>query len=137
MKLATKCATAVLSSVLLLPVPGRGIQHVPAQQSKEQKRPATESREDYQKRMQTKLDELGRQISALEAKPETQANQARQELRGQLRELSRQHQATARQYEALKQESQETWEKMKPKMDAALDELDKAYRNLASRCPEH
>jgi len=48
-------------------------------------------------------------------------------------ELTQQHQATARQYEELKQEGQEAWKKMKPQMDAAVDELNKAYERLASR----
>lgn len=137
MKLASKFACAVLSSILILPGSPWGIQQVQAQQSKEETRNATESREQYQKRIQERLDKLGRQISALEAKEETEANGARQQLRKQLRELTRQHQAAARQYEELKQESQEAWEKAKPKMDAAVDELEKAYRDLASRFQEH
>ena len=130
MRPVAKCATVVLISGLLLPVL---IQHAPAQQSKEQTRLATESREQYQKRIQAKLDELSRQISALEAREESQADQARLELRKQLKELTQQHQATARQYDELKQEGQEAWKKMKPQMDAAVDELNKAYERLASR----
>jgi len=137
MRSAAKCATAVLSIALLRPVPDHGAQHVPAQQSKEQTRPATESREQYQKRIQAKLDELGREISALEAREETQADQARRELRKQLKELTQQHQATARQYEELKQEGQEAWKKVKPQMDAAVDQLEKAYERFASRFQEH
>jgi peptidoglycan hydrolase CwlO-like protein len=137
MKLAITCAAVVLFSVQILPVPDWGIQHVLAQQSKEQTRPAVESREQYQKRIQAKLDELGRQISTLEAKEETQADQARRELRKELKELTQEHQATARQYEELKQEGQEAWKKMKPQMDATLDELEKAYERLASRLQEH
>src|SRR6516162_3367102 len=109
MRSAAKCATAVLSIALLGPVPD--------QQSKEQTRPATESREQYQKRIQAKLDELGREISALETREEAQADQAQRELRKQLKELTQQHQATARQYEELKQEGQEAWKKVKPQMD--------------------
>jgi len=134
MRPAAKCATAVLCIVLLLPVLGWGTQHAPTQQSKEQARPATESREQYQKRIGAKLDELGRQISALEAKEEAQADQARRGLR---KELTQQHQAAARQYEELKQEGEEAWKKMKPQVDAALDELEKAYDRLASRFQEH
>ena len=52
-------------------------------------------------------------------------------------ELTQRHQATARQYEELKQEGQEAWKKMKPQMDAAVDELNKAYERLASRFQEH
>ena len=130
MRPVAKCATVVLISGLLLPVL---IQHAPAQQSKEQTRPGTESREQYQKRIQAKLDELSQQISALEAREESQADQARRELRKQLKELTQQHQATARQYDELKQEGQEAWKKMKPQMDAAVDELNKAYERLASR----
>ena len=137
MRSAAKCATAVLSIALLGPVPDHGAQHVPAQQSKEQTRPATESREQYQKRIQAKLDEPGREISALETREEAQADQARRELRKQLKELTQQHQATARQYEELKQEGQEAWKQVKPQMDAALDELEKAYERLASRFQEH
>ncbi len=137
MKPAITCVAAVLFSVQILPVSGWGIQHVPAQQSKEETRPATESREQYQKRIQAKLEELNRLISALVAREETQAAQARRELRKQLKELSQQHQATARQYEELKQDGQEAWKKMKPQMDAALDELEKAYEGLASRFQEH
>lgn len=136
MKLTVKCATAVLS-VLISPISDLGTQRAPAQHSKEQTGPAAESRDQYQKRIQAKLDELGRQISALEAKEEAQANQARRELRKQLNELTRQHQAVGRQYEGLKQDSQEVWKKTKPKMDAALDELEKECRNLASRFQEH
>jgi chromosome segregation ATPase len=136
MKLAAKCAAAILSAMLILPVSGWGILHGLTPQSKEQNPPAKESREEYQIRILTKLDELNRQISDLEAKEETQADQARREVRKQLRQLNRQYQTAARQYEELKRESQETWEKMKPKMDTALDELEKAYRNLAARFQE-
>ncbi len=134
---ATKCAAAVLFGVLILPVSDGGIQRVPTQQSKEETRSGTESREQYQKRIQAKLGELNRQISALEAREETQADQARRQLRTQLKELTQQHEATARQYEELKQDGQEAWKKMKPQMDAALDELEKAYDRLASRFQEH
>ncbi len=137
MTLAMKCATAVLLGVLAFPISELGIQRAPAQHSKEQTGPAAESRDQYQKRIQAKLDQLGRQISALEAKEEAEANQARRDLKKQLNELTRQHQAAARQYEELKQESQEAWEKTKPKMNAALDELEKECRNLASRFQEH
>jgi DNA repair exonuclease SbcCD ATPase subunit len=137
MKPAITRAAAVLFSALILPVPDWGIQRVLAQQSREETRSGAESREQYQKQIQAKLDELNRQISALEAKEETQADQARRELRKQLRELTQQHQATARQYEELKQDGQEAWKKMKPQMDAALDELEKAYQRLASRFQEH
>ena len=106
---------------LLVPVLDWGTQHVLAQQSKEQSRCATESREQYQKRIQAKVDELGQQISMLGAKEEAQADQTRRELRKQLKELTQQNQATARQYEELKQEGQDAWKKMKPQMDAALD----------------
>ena len=137
MKPVITCAAAALFGVLILPVSDGGIQHAPDQQSKEETRPAAESKEQYQKRIQAKLDELGRQIAALETKEEAQADQARGELRKQLKELTQQHQATARQYEELKQEGQEAWKKMKPKMDAALDELERAYEKLASRFQEH
>jgi hypothetical protein len=137
MKPTTKCATAVLFGVLILPASNWGIQHSPAQHSQQLTRPATESREQYHKRIQEKLDELGSQISTLEAKEEAQADQARRKLTRQLKDLTRQHQTAARQYEELKQQSQEAWEKAKPKMDAALDELEKAYQNLASRFQEH
>jgi len=130
MRPVAKRASVVLIGGLLLQLL---IQHAPAQQSKEQTRLATESREQYQKRIQAKLDELSRQISALEAREESQADQARRELRKQLKELTQQHQATARQYDELKQEGQEAWKKMKPQMDAAVDELNKAYERLASR----
>ena len=96
MKLAITCSAAVLFGVLTLPVLAWGTR-APAQESKEQARSATESREQYQKRLQAKLDELGRQISALEARAEAQGDQAHQELRKQLKELTQQHQATARQ----------------------------------------
>jgi DNA repair exonuclease SbcCD ATPase subunit len=137
MNAATACAAGVVVGVLTLAVPDWGIQHAPAQQSREETRSGAESREQYQKRIQAKLDELNRQISALEAKEETQADQARRELRKQLKELTQQHQATAGQYEELKQDGQEAWKKMKPQMDAALDELEKAYERLASRFQEH
>jgi Skp family chaperone for outer membrane proteins len=134
---STMCAVAALLGVLILLGSGWQGQHVPAEQSKEQARPATESRDQYQKRIQAKLDELGRQISALEAGAEAQGDQARQELRKQLKGLTQQHQATARQYEQLKQEGQEAWKKMKPQMDAAVDELEKAYERLTARLQEH
>jgi hypothetical protein len=47
MRPVAKCAAVVLIGGLLLP---GLIQHAPAQQSKEQTRPASESREQYQKR---------------------------------------------------------------------------------------
>jgi uncharacterized NAD(P)/FAD-binding protein YdhS len=69
----------------------------------------------------------------LEAREQTQADQARRELRKQLKELTQQHQATARQYDELKQEGQEAWKKMKPPMDAAVDELNKASLKRVAR----
>jgi hypothetical protein len=137
MKPGITCAAAVLFGVLTLPVSHSGLPHALPQQSKEENRPATETRDQYQKRIQAKLDELGRQISALDARGEAQGDQACQELRKQLKELTQQHQATARQYEELKQEGQEAWKTMKPQMDAALDELGKAYERLSSRLQEH
>ena len=136
MKLAIACAAAVLFGMLILQAPEWEGHPVTAQQSKEQTRLATESREQYQKRIEAKLGELGRQISALEAKAQAQGDQTRQELRKQLKDLTQQHQSTARQYEELKLQARETWKKMKPQMDAAVDELEKEYERLASRVHE-
>jgi chromosome segregation ATPase len=136
-KRATTCAAGILFGALILALPGWGVQHAPVQQPKEDSEPATESREQYQKRIQAQLDELNRQISALAAREEKEADQARRDLRKELKELARQHQATARQYEELKQDGQEAWKKMKPQMDAALDELEKGYERLASRFQNH
>jgi hypothetical protein len=103
-----------------------------AQQPSAQKS-ATESKEQYEKRIQAKLDELDRQMKALEAKGQTEGAEARREMEREYRRFSREHRVAARQLEQLKAAGKETWEKAKPQMDAALDELERAYQKLASQ----
>jgi uncharacterized protein HemX len=133
MKHTIKSGALLLASALILALSICGIGRVSAQQqSKERRGAKTESKEEYEKKIQAKLDKLDRQIEALKAKAAAEGAQAQRQLKTQLKELDRQHQAAARQLDEVRAEGEETWQKMKPKVDAALDELEKAYQKVAS-----
>jgi hypothetical protein len=119
---------AVLTVLLSIPAGERALARQPPEHSSN-----AESREEYQRRIQAKLDELSRQMKALEAQGKTEGVEAQQKLRREYRQFSNQHREAARQFEQLKAAGRESWEKARPQLEAAVDELEKAYRKLASQ----
>jgi hypothetical protein len=118
-------ALAALMTILLS-------QRAMAQQASGEKS-TTESKEEYEKKIQAKLDELDRQMKALEAQGRTEGAEAQREMEREYRQFSRQHREAARRLEQLKAAGTESWEKAKPQIDAAVDQLEKAYRKVAAQ----
>ena len=119
---------AVLIVLLSIPAGERALARQPPEHSSN-----AESRDEYQTRIQAKLDELSLRMKALEARGKTEGVEAQWKLRSEYRQFSKQHREAARQFEQLKAAGKESCEKARPQLDAAVDELEKAYRKLASQ----
>jgi predicted nucleic acid-binding Zn-ribbon protein len=89
-------------------------------------------KERYQKQVEAKLRELDREIAALK----NQAPRKRRELQNlfkrQMADLDAKREAAQDQLEKFKNTSQEAWRDAKPELDAALKNLEKAYKRAAS-----
>lgn len=133
MKPIRKSSVSLVARGLILVLSVCGIDNALAQQqAKERSSAKTESKEEYEKRIQARLDELDRQIDHLKVKAASEGTRAQKELNIQLKELDKQQQAATRQIKQLRTASADAWQKARPKLEAAMDELEKAYEKAAS-----
>ena len=87
------------------------------------------SREDYQAEIQVRLDELNQQIEALKTDAEQMVGDEinAEDVNRAIEELEARAAVATQELEALGAASAEAWEDFKPGLEAALDELEKAY----------
>ena len=87
------------------------------------------SREDYQAEIQVRLDELNQQIEALKTEAEQMIGEEinAEDINRAIAELEAQADVAAQELQALGAASAEAWEDFKPGLEAALDELEKAF----------
>lgn len=91
-----------------------------------------EQKEEYRRRVESKLKELDKQIDQLKARVEKSETKARAEFNHQIGELQKKKEVVRKGLEELKSASAEAWEMIKSRIDAALEDLEKSYDRIRS-----
>jgi biopolymer transport protein ExbD len=95
-----------------------------------------QQKEEYQKQMEARLQELDREIRELQAGAQSKATALKEESKAQfdqaLEELRNKQQAAADKLDKLKSSSGKAWEDMKSGMDSAMGDLSKAFDKARS-----
>lgn len=89
-------------------------------------------RQQYQEKIETKLHELDREITALKAEAAKQGKDAGKQIDQQLPELERKYEIARQKFEKFKNSSQGAWQDMKVGIDAAMKDLQAAYNRAAT-----
>lgn len=91
-----------------------------------------QQKEEYEKQVRTKLDELDAQVDELQARAKTEAIETKAELKEALEDFGRKREAAQKDLEKLEDAAVEGWEHMKAGMANAMEELEQAYEKAAS-----
>ena len=128
-----KTLLCIMSLFLLLVWPGcnASLNDNHPQDSREAER-ARHERQVYRDRAEAKLRELERQIDALRERLSRSTEKQRRDLDPQLAELERRREFAHQKLEKFETSSQEAWVDMKAGIDAAMDDLEAAYRRADS-----
>lgn len=96
-----------------------------------------QSKEAYQAELQARLDELNQQIEALKTDAEQMISEENKaELDQTVKELETQSAAITQQLQELGDASEAAWQDFKPGLEAALDDLEKAYQKARTHFEE-
>ncbi len=90
-------------------------------------------KQDYQKMVEAKLAEFGIHINELRAKSEKIGMELKDELNKRIDDLLKKKEVAEKYLEELKSVGTEVWKDIKPKIDAAVEALEKAYQQARSR----
>lgn len=93
---------------------------------------AKQKREMYQDEIEAKLRDLDQEIGALKTRLETDNKVDRKEADRQMAELERKRDIAHQKLEKLKTSSQEAWGDMKGGIEAAMQNLETAYKQAAA-----
>jgi hypothetical protein len=93
----------------------------------------TDSKDDYQKSAQTKLDQLSASIDDLKQKAETADAQAQGGLHQAVRDLQKQRDDLQAKLDALKNSTTDAWKDMTGGINQSLGDLQKACDRAASQ----
>ncbi len=94
-------------------------------------------REDYKKDMQEKMKSLDRKIDEMKGKAVELKEETKKEFNKGMAELREKQRAAKKEWRKVKRTAGNKWEKVKSDMDAAIQDLEKAYDKVASRFKEH
>ena len=91
-----------------------------------------QQKEEYEKQVRAKLDELDAQVDELQTKAKIEATETKAELKEALEDFRRKREAAQKDLEKLEDAAVEGWEQMKAGMANAMEELEQAYEKAAS-----
>lgn len=86
----------------------------------------------YQEQVEANLRKLDREIDALKARVPRKEGELRKQFLQQMAELDEKREAAQRELEKFKNTSQKAWQDAKPGLDAAVKDLETAYKRAAS-----
>ena len=92
----------------------------------------SQQRQKYQKDVEEELQQLRHEIDALQAKAPKNSDTLRKDFDQQMAELKRKRNVAEQKYDTIEKSSQKAWQDMKPGLDAAVRDLQEAYRRAAS-----
>ena len=93
-----------------------------------------QEKEEYQRQIETKLNELEKRIDELQVKAKEAGKEVKDEINKAVNEaeLEKKKEAAKKKLEELKSASADTWDKVKAELDDAVEELEKAYERTVS-----
>ena len=97
---------------------------------------SAQKKAEYQKRVESQLDEFVRGINELKMKAEKSGAKAKAELDKEIAAVEQQKEVVSKKLSELKSSSAEAWDDFKSRMDSALNELKKSYDRAVSRFKE-
>lgn len=92
----------------------------------------SQQRDKYQKEVEDELQQLRHEIDDLQAKAPKKSDALRKDYNQQMAELKHKRDVAEQKYETIEKSSQRAWQDMKPGLDAAVKDLQEAYRRAAS-----
>ncbi len=95
--------------------------------------PAAGHREIYQEKVETTLQEWGREIESLRKKADKLGTEAKARYREQIKDLHARQEAAGKKLEELKRSGGEAWEDLRKGADKALDELKKDVEDAIAK----
>jgi uncharacterized protein HemX len=93
---------------------------------------ARQQRSEFQEKSEAELRELSRKINDLNSKASGQSEHARKELAREMAELDRKRDAVQQQLQKLQTSTRQAWRDAKPGIDAAMKDLEDAYKRAAA-----
>ncbi len=87
---------------------------------------------EYQKKVEARLRRLNRQVEALKKQASQRGEEARKQLDVELKELDRKQAAAEQELKKLKNSSGKAWQDLKPGLEAAMKDLEAAFKRAAS-----
>lgn len=95
-----------------------------------------EEREGYKKEIQEKLKALDQKIDELKGKAAGLKEETKKEFNKEMTELRKKQEAAKKEWRKVKAAAANKWEKIKAGLDAAVQDVEKAYDKVASRFKE-
>jgi F0F1-type ATP synthase membrane subunit b/b' len=98
--------------------------------------PDTQQKEQYEKSMEERLGNIGKQLDELREKANARTEEARKELNQYMKDAQKKHEAAARKLEEVRKATNETWKKFTSDMNKAADDFEQAYEKARKRFKE-
>jgi TolA-binding protein len=92
-----------------------------------------QQKEEYQKKMETKLRELNQELKEWKDKAGKMEKKARAEMDEQLSRLSKKEEEASKKFKDLSSKTGKVWEDFKVGVDSAVDDLMEAFDQMRSR----
>ena len=93
-------------------------------------------KEQYEKTMEERLRDLGKQLDELKVKVAEITEQTRKDVNHQLTEADKKEKAASHELDELQKKSEKEWKKFTTEMNKAADDLKKAFEHAKSRVKE-
>jgi hypothetical protein len=95
-----------------------------------------EQKQQYEKTMQERLRNVGKQLDELKAKAGTKAEKARDEINQYFSDADKKGEKAAHELESLRKATNEKWEQVKPTLNKAVDDFEKAIDKAKAKLRE-
>lgn len=118
-------AMAVLTGVLL--VGCSETRQEAGEASREVGAAANRDRDEYQRRMENRMDQMDRQIEEMKERSRNATGEAKAKWDREVAELEDERREARTKYNNLKNATAEQWENMKTEVDQAMDSLERGY----------
>ena len=91
-----------------------------------------EQKEEYEKKIDTELANLNREIEKLKAKAEKEKPEVKAKLNEQIKELQKKQEVAQKKFDELKKASEKAWEQAKAQVDAAIKDVEDFFNRTFS-----
>lgn len=125
-----------LLTALLLIAAGPSISRASGEGEQKNAPEASQKKEQYEKSMEERLKNLGKQLDELNAKAAQRTEEVKKELGQYLKDAEKKQQAASQKLEEVKKASAEKWRKFTSDMNKAADEFEKAFERAKKNFKE-